>query len=81
MNKKKYCQPTLTALSYTTEGEVFAASAPDAIQDGGAFNIVPTNRTPLQSLSKSGYSTSSSVSNDYSSSSKEESITDLMDQF
>ncbi len=81
MSKKKYCQPTLMALSCTIEGEVFAASTPGVIQDGGAFNVFPSNRTPLESFSQSSTSTSSSVSKGYSSNSSEESITDLMDKF
>lgn len=81
MSKKKYCQPTLTALPCTVEGEVFAASLPSGIQDGGSFNVVPTNRTPLQSFSNGSSSVSSSVSEGYDSSTKEESITDLMDEF
>lgn len=80
MSKKKYCQPTLMTLSCTTEGEVFAASLPSGIQDGGAFNVVST-RTPLQSFSSNTSSTSSSVSSDYGADAKDESVSDLLDEF
>lgn len=81
MSKKKYCQPKLIAVSCTTEGEVFATSAPSTIHDGGAFNVVPTNRTPLQSFSNNASSISSPTTSDYTSNAKEESVTDLLDEF